>query len=138
MTGAGGDYERSQHVAAAADALFDYLADVGNLPTYFSAMTSAEPAEGEAVKVTAVVDGNEHEAEAWFRVDHEHKHLEWGSEGPNNYQGHLDVAADGDGSRVSVALHTEDAHNDRIEQGLADTLAAIARLVAEGPAPDNT
>ena len=46
------DYERSTTVEAEADALFDYLSDVGNLPRYFSRMTEAEPAGGEAVHVT--------------------------------------------------------------------------------------
>ena len=54
-----GDYEQSRDVDAPAQALFDYLADVRNMPRYFSSMTSAEPAEGEAVQVTAVVDGKE-------------------------------------------------------------------------------
>lgn len=132
-----GNHERSQRVNAPADALFDYLADVRNLPKYFSAMTSAEPAEGEAVRVTAVVDGHQHDGEAWFRVDREHKHLEWGSEGPNNYSGHLDVTAEGDTSQVSVALHTEGTDTDRIDQGLSDTLDQIQRLVEAGPAPDS-
>jgi hypothetical protein len=46
------DYERSQTVEAPAGALFDFLADIGNLPRYFEQMTSAEPAGGEAVRVT--------------------------------------------------------------------------------------
>lgn len=56
-----GDYEQSRDVNAPAQALFDYLADVHNMPRYFSAMTSAEPAEGGAVHVTADVDGKEQE-----------------------------------------------------------------------------
>jgi hypothetical protein len=57
------DYERSQTVEAPAGALFEFLADVGNLPRYFEQMTAAEPAGGEAVRVTAVVDGREREVE---------------------------------------------------------------------------
>jgi ribosome-associated toxin RatA of RatAB toxin-antitoxin module len=70
------DYERSQTVEAPAGALFEFLADVGNLPRYFEQMTAAEPAGGEAVRVTAVVDGREREGEAWFRVDREAKRVE--------------------------------------------------------------
>jgi uncharacterized membrane protein len=84
-----GDYEQSRDVNAPAQALFDYLADVHNMPRYFSAMTSAEPAEGGAVHVTADVDGKEQEGEAWFKIDSDRMHLEWGSEGPNNYRGRL-------------------------------------------------
>ena len=41
-------------------ALFDYLSDVGNLPRYFSRMTSAQPGQGEEVRTTAKMpDGTE-------------------------------------------------------------------------------
>lgn len=48
-----GDYEQSRDVNAPAQVRFDYLADVRNMPRYFSAMTSAEPPECGAVHVTA-------------------------------------------------------------------------------------
>jgi hypothetical protein len=38
------DDERSQTVEAPAGALFEFLADVGNLPRYFEQLTAAEPA----------------------------------------------------------------------------------------------
>ncbi|HEX5255801.1 MAG TPA: hypothetical protein VFW69_18365 [Mycobacterium sp.] len=44
------DYERRQQVNAFSDELFDYLAQVQNLPRYSSAMTSAEPAYGDAAR----------------------------------------------------------------------------------------
>lgn len=133
-----GDYEQSRNVNAPAQALFDYLADVRNMPSYFSSMTSAEPAEGEAVQVTAVVDGKERDGEAWLKVDRDRMHLDWGSEGPNNYHGRLDVTGDDAASRVSVALHTDNVEDQRIDQGLTETLDEVQRLVESGPAPTNT
>lgn len=133
-----GDYEQSRNVNAPAQTLFDYLADVRNMPRYFSSMTSAEPAEGEAVQVTAVVDGKEREGEAWLKVDRDRMHLDWGSEGPNNYHGRLDVTGDDAASRVSVALHTDNVEDQRIDQGLTETLDEVQRLVESGPAPTNT
>lgn len=50
------DYERTETVDATADALFDYLSDVGNLPDYFERMTSAERGDGEEVHTTAEID----------------------------------------------------------------------------------
>lgn len=132
-----GDYERKQQVAAPAQQLFDYLADVGNLPAYMDSMVSAEPAEGEAVRVTANVDGREYGGEAWFRVDRERQHLEWGSEGDNDYRGELDVTGDDERSEVTVTLHTEQAEGQRIEQGLEQTLANVQLLVETGPAPSS-
>ncbi|HWG15867.1 MAG TPA: SRPBCC family protein [Streptosporangiaceae bacterium] len=52
-----GDYQRSVEVDAPAGQLFGYLSDVRNLPRYFAAMTSAEPGGGQAVDVTAELNG---------------------------------------------------------------------------------
>lgn len=130
-----GDYQKDQVVDAPAQQLFDYLADVRNLPRYFSSMTSAEPAEGEAVHVVAVVHGTRREGEAWFRVDHDRKHLEWGSEGDSGYRGSLDVTGDEERSTVTVSLHTERVESGELDDGLATTLATIRQLVEAGPAP---
>jgi uncharacterized membrane protein len=41
-------------------------------------------------------------------------------------------------SRVSVALHTDNVEDQRIDQGLTETLDEVQRLVESGPAPTNT
>lgn len=130
-----GDYQHSVEVSAPAGQLFGYLSDVRNLPRYFNAMTSAEPAGDQAVHVAAKVNGTTEEAEAWFRVDQERQHLEWGSEGRSDYHGHLDVTGDTGASSVTVFLHTEQHDSGDIDQGIIDTLAAVKRLVESGPAP---
>jgi Polyketide cyclase / dehydrase and lipid transport len=133
-----GDYSGSADVGAPAGQLFDFLSKVSNLPRYFTAMTSAEPAGQDAVHVVADVDGATREAEAWFRVDRERRHLEWGSEGPDNYHGYLDVAGDERTSSVTVFLHTERHDSGEIDGGIAGTLAEIRQLVEAGPAPGPT
>jgi hypothetical protein len=130
-----GDYQHSAEVSAPAGQLFGYLSDVRNLPRYFAAMTSAEPAGDQAVHVAATLDGTTERAEAWFRVDQERQHLEWGSEGVSDYHGHLDVTGDSATSSVTVFVHTERHDSGDIDQGVIDTLAAVKRLVEAGPAP---
>ena len=130
-----GDYSGSADVGAPAGQLFDYLSEISNLPRYFTAMTSAEPVGQGEVHVVADVDGVSREGEAWFRVDRERRHLEWGSEGPDNYHGYLDVTGDGATASVTVFLHTERVDSGDIDQGIAGTLAEIKRLVEAGPAP---
>jgi len=133
-----GTYESTTTVEAPPDELFAYLSDVHNLPDYFAAMKSAEPAgaaEGdapagaEAVHSVAEVDGQRREGEAWFRRDETARSISWGSEGPNDYHGELRVDGDGDSSQVSVTLHTEHAEGDRIQEGLETTLAQIKERV---------
>ena len=130
-----GDHSGSADVGVPAGQLFDYLSEVSNLPRYFTAMTSAEPAGQDEVHVVADVDGVTREGQAWFRVDRERRHLEWGSEGPDNYHGYLDVTGDDRTSAVRVFLHTERADSGDIDRGIAGTLTEIKRLAEAGPAP---
>lgn len=130
------DFHDSTTVAASTGAVFDFLAEVANLPRYFDRMTSAAPGEGEEVTTTASLpDGRSVEGTAWFRVDRPGQRIEWGSEGPSNYHGQLAVTADGDGdgdgSVVTVQLHTTrvDDGNDEVRAGLAQTLTNIKAQV---------
>ena len=131
-------YERTVQVEAHPERLFAFLAEVGNLPTYFEQMTSAERREGESVHTTAVIrpEGQperEVEGNAWFRVNEAELKIEWGSEGPNDYHGELDVSPAGEGSDVTVRLWTErDGDEGAIEDGLERTLANVKRLAESG------
>ena len=130
-----GDYSGTADVGAPAGQLFDYLSDISNLPRYFAAMTSAEPVGQDEVHVVADVNGVTREGQAWFRVDRERRHLAWGSEGPDNYHGYLDVTGDGATASVTVFLHTERVDSGDIDHGIASTLAHVKQLVEAGPAP---
>ncbi len=125
-----GDFTGSTTVDAPPDALFDYLSDIGNLPDYFTRMTSAKPGDGREVHTTArMPDGQEVEGDAWFTVDDEAQRIEWGSEGPNDYHGYVDVTPSGNGSSVEVHLHTtrvEDG-DSQVDDGIRETLANIKR-----------
>jgi len=122
------DYSGTITVSLAPAALFEYLSDVSNLPRYFARMTSAEKGEGEEVRTTArMPDGTEVQGDAWFRVDESAQRLEWGSEGPSEYSGSLDVQASGDGSEVTVTLTTTRTSegDPEVQQGIEQTLASI-------------
>lgn len=130
-----GDYEQTTTVSADADALFAYLSDVENLPRYFAATRSAEPAGGDAVHTEAEVDGQRVEGEAWFRTEDGDRTITRGSEGPHDYRGELAVSGDGATSQVTVRLHTEHGDADTIERGLAETLATIKKNVEQDADP---
>ena len=124
-----GTYEQSTTVSAPADALFDYLADVGNLPKYMAQMTSAERTGAEEVHTTAEVEGERVAGDAWFRVHDDTHTIEWGSEGPNQYHGELEVTGDAAESQVAVRVTTEHDDGPAIQQGLDETVANVKRLV---------
>ena len=126
-----GDFTGSTSVSIPVDALFGLLSDVGNLPRYFARMTSAEPGDGEQVRTTATLpDGTEVQGDAWFRVDRAARRIEWGSEGPSEYAGHLQLIPDGQGSQVEVHVHTARVRDrDReVTDGVRETLEQIKAL----------
>jgi hypothetical protein len=126
-----GDFESSGQVAAGEQVLFSYLSDVSNLPKYFARMKRAELTGPEEVDTAADVNGETREGKAWFKVDEDRKHIEWGSEGGSNYAGRLDVTGDPSQATVTVTLHTErvESGNSQVQQGLEETIARIKELV---------
>ncbi len=133
-----GDYEESTTVALPPSRLFDYLADVQNLPAYMPRLTSAEPTGGDRVEVTAHIDppgGPERDVqgEAWIKVIQQGKKLQWGAAGPHDYHGELDVDSgpNADTSTLTVRLHTERAEGDEIRRGLDETLKGIKSAVEQ-------
>ena len=129
-----GDFQATTTVTTDKAALFDYLSQVDNLPHYFPRITSAERVDGEEVHTTAQLpDGQQVEGNAWFRVDQQAHRIEWGSEGPNDYNGSLEVSDTTNGAQVAVRLHTTRVPDgdSAVQQGLEDTLATIKRLAEQ-------
>lgn len=63
--------------------------------------------------------------EAYFRASEDERKVEWGSEA--GYHGCMQVIADGDGSMLTLGLHT--THVEHADHDVAATLDAIRRLV---------
>jgi uncharacterized membrane protein len=127
-----GDYTGTISVEQSGDELFRYLSEVGNLPEYFSRMTSAKPGAGAEVKTTAELpDGQTVTGNAWFRTDDNARRIEWGSEGPSEYSGHLLVTGSGTSSHVEVYLHTTRVADGspEVQNGIDETLSNIKGLV---------
>lgn len=139
-----GDYERSTTVDVPVDDLFEFLSRVENLPRYMDRMTQAHSLAGDEVSVEARIEPGDVGAdasddgertvrgEAWFRIDADNRSLSWGSEGPHDYSGELEVRPEGAGSTVTVRLHT--THEaEGIEDGIDQTLANIQRIAGSDP-----
>jgi uncharacterized membrane protein len=124
------EYLARADVAAPAAELFDYLSDIENLPVYFERITSVTDNEDGTLSVIADLGDRTVEGEAWFEIDQDARTLSWGSEGPNDYSGHLQVSGDGYTSVVEVGLRTERAAADEIQEGLEQTVAVL-KLILE-------
>lgn len=119
------EHEHTEHVAAAPDRLYAALAEVDNLSHYVPQVTEARRSGDDRVEVRARYEGKTQEGEAYFRTDEADRRIEWGSE--SGYHGWMKVDGDGDGSRLTLSLHTE--RGDAPDHEVAGTLEAIRRLV---------
>lgn len=134
------EYVETVDIAVDPQRLFDYLADVGNLPHYMPRLSRAEDAGDGAVSVTAtprLADGSTVEVQgtAWTRVDTPGRTFSWGSVGGRHgYRGSFDIDAAEGGSRLTVRITSERADADSVEAGLRDVLASIKRLTESAPA----
>jgi len=120
------EHEHTQYVAATPDRVFAALADVENLKHYVPQVTGAQRGEGDAVTVDARYDGHTQHGEGWFRTDAQALRIEWGAEG-SAYHGWMQVAGEGDGSRLTLFLAT--SRGDAPDSEVMGTLDAIRRLV---------
>jgi hypothetical protein len=138
-------HEASTMVDVAPNILFEYLADLDNLPAYMPRLSDVhriEPRPAEAqgaearlpkepvhedVEVTAEVpSGREVHSDAWIEVVEENRTLRWGAPGEHDYHGELDVDFVADGtSRLTVRLDTAHATGQDIDNALEKALDGI-------------
>lgn len=120
------EHRHTDFVAASPDRVFAALSQVENLPRYVPQLTGAEAVDGDRIRIQARYDGHSQEGEAWFRADPDAHRIEWGSPG-SEYHGSIEVAAEGEGTMLSLCLSTVNAAIP--ESDVMGTLDAIRRLV---------
>jgi Polyketide cyclase / dehydrase and lipid transport len=126
-----GNYRFYESADLAADRVFDYLADVRNLPRYLPQLTRAEPAGGDKVRVEAQVDGRTESGEAWMRIDRERWRIEWGAEGPAEYAGKLVISDDGpERCTIELDLHTAGPDDPEVDDAVRRTVGDIITALA--------
>jgi uncharacterized protein YndB with AHSA1/START domain len=119
------EHQHTEHIAASPDAVYAAISDVTNLPRFVPQMTAARRAGEERVEVDARYHGRDQHGQASFHADDAQRRIEWGS--PSGYRGWMEVAADGDGTRLTLFLHT--VHDSESEHDVGATLDAIRMLV---------
>jgi hypothetical protein len=89
-------HEHAEHVAAAPDAVFAAIS-ARNVPQ----ITAARPTDGDRVEIDARYEGREQHGEASFHDDPAERRIERNS--ARGYRGWMSMAADGDGSRLTLS-----------------------------------
>jgi uncharacterized protein YndB with AHSA1/START domain len=120
------EHEHTEHVAAPPDRLYAAISDHANLPRFVPQMTALRAVDDEHVEVEARYDGKSQTGGAYFHKDDDARRIEWGSD--SGYRGWMQVDADGNGSRLTLFLHT--THGGERDHDVSATLDAI-RMLAE-------
>lgn len=122
------DHVHSEHVAADPDRVFAALADPAGLARFVPQLTKVDARADDRVEVEARYEGRTQRGEAFFHANASARRVEWGTDG--GYRGWMSVEPDGDGSMLTLSLHT--THVDHADHDIAATLDAIRRLVEAG------
>lgn len=138
------EFEQSIEVSAPADKIFEYLADVQNVPEYLPTVKRAEPQQGERIRTQGQVGEKNYDSDGHFRPNKEAKRIEWGSDGENDYGGWLQVKDNGGtNSQVTVHIHynpnpeklkhmsessPEHSFEAAMDEGIGKTLQSIKRI----------
>lgn len=134
-----GEYERSRVIRAAPEAVFEFVADVHNLPKFMPTTKRVEPQPGGRVRVEGEAEGHAYAADGYLRADRDRLRLEWGAD-ERHYAGHLSVAPESkDRSEVTVHLSflgpppgtppKEGPSESEIRDGLDKALQSIENYV---------
>ena len=117
------EYEQTAIIQCRAQQVFDFVSTIDNLPRYLPTVTNAMPQDGERVRVQGEAAGHRYDSDGFYHVDKSRKHMEWGSDGENQYHGWLEVRDNG-GTTTTVVVHLSfepnPAMNKRFEQQTGD------------------
>jgi uncharacterized membrane protein len=103
-------YQESMSISASADQVFDFIADIRNLPKYIPTTKSAQPDDegGERVQVQGEAHGHQYNADGYLRADRQNHRLEWGAD-EQYYSGRMEVQPKGNNqSQVTVEITLRD------------------------------
>ena len=133
------DYEHTMTIQAPPDAIFDFVADIRNLPKYLPTTKSAQPQGQDRVRIQGGGEGFQYDSDGYLRPDRDAHRLEWGAD-EHYYSGFLQIAPKGDQSSdvtVHVAFRSPPPGAERgdgpsdedIHEGLVAALESIQNNV---------
>ena len=133
-----GEYEESLTMEANADAVFDFVADVRNLPKYLPTTKDAQAQGEDRVRVQGEAQGHGYDSDGYLRRNAAANRLEWGAD-EGYYSGWLQVSGQGGKSNVTVHIslrgHPPGAPEDgapspdQVREGLRKGLESIRNQV---------
>lgn len=133
-----GEYEEKLTMSAGPDEVFDFVADIRNLPKYLPTTKDAQSQGPERVRVQGEAQGHRYDSDGYLRPDRGARRMEWGAD-EGYYSGWMQVAPNGGGSDVTVHIslrgHPPGADGgdapapEQVQEGLRKGLESIRNHV---------
>lgn len=132
-----GAYEDSLMIDAAPYEVFEFVADITNLPKYIPTTKQAQSQGPDRVRVQGEAHGHPYDSDGFLRADRHAMRLDWGAD-EGGYKGALQIQPDGEGSLVTVQLWLGDRlagadgggpSPDQVQEGLRKGLESIKNQV---------
>jgi ribosome-associated toxin RatA of RatAB toxin-antitoxin module len=134
-------YQQTIQIPVQPRQVFDFVADVRNLPSYLPTTRDAQAQGDERVRVQGEAHGHAYDADGYLRRDPQQMRLEWGAD-EGHYAGWLQIDAQGDQSTVTVNIEFRESSEHPqarlpsehdVRDGLVSALESIRRqLLGEG------
>jgi uncharacterized protein YndB with AHSA1/START domain len=101
-------YQQSMVIAAPPETVFNYVADVSNMPHYLPTTRNAQPDGRDRVRIQGEVAGHTYNTDGYLRPDRANMRMEWGAD-ERHYSGAMQIAPYGNNqSRVTVQITMQD------------------------------
>jgi hypothetical protein len=129
------EFERSQHIDAPSQSVYEFLADVRNLPRYVTHLKDAAPhLNDDVVEVDAIVGETVEHSAGWVRAYDAQLRIEWGWQEEPIYHGWITVEDDDRGAVLTIHLDQPTPWDTEAE--LSTALRTIRRLVESNYVPE--
>lgn len=131
------EYKHTIRIPVQPQQIFDFVADVRNLPKYLPTTRDAQSQGPERVRVQGEAKGHRYDADGYLKRDADAMRLSWGAD-EGYYSGWLQIEPEADQSNVTVCLEFnaypggDDAERpspEDIHAGIVSALESIRNAV---------
>jgi uncharacterized membrane protein len=128
------DFEQSLRIQSSAEQVYEFIADVSNMPQYLPTTQHAESRGDSRVRVEGQVHGRHYDSEGFLRRTADRNRIDWGAD-EGDYRGWIE-ARDRGAAQVDVIVHlwfddaawdeeTKDAREADVRRALSAALRSI-------------
>ena len=125
------EFEASKVVNAQADAVYDFVSDIKNMPKYMPTTKKAESQGKDRVRVQGGGEGFQYDSDGYLRRNSESNRLEWGAD-EGHYSGWMEVQSEDEGAKVTIHLFFKSLDgipSEHVGEGLETALSSIKNHV---------